>query len=196
MLAQVQPQELERRRILLAPYAFEIVQNAYLPLLRPEWKKLHRRFENPQAAPLELLYEFGVSGARAALRERGQQLDLVDLGISAWDPYFSEPAHFLSVSVDGIQHYSVPERDALQKLGVDVDYVVVLGSIRFERSGSDSSCEVRFLIWDCQRLRAITEGKAEASVTRYDNVTLGDWQHLASALTQEIFSRRPFTQRD
>jgi len=177
---------------LLAPYAFSVVEKGYLPLLKSEWRQLGRSFDNPRTAALELLYEYGIAGERAALREQRQPFELVDIGAPIWGRYFADPARFFSVSVDGKQHYSIPAQDALLPFASNVDVVVVLGSIRFERWDVTAFCKAHFLVWDYRRMHALAEGEVTAMATAYDNVTLEGWQNIAGSLTQEIFAKPPF----
>jgi hypothetical protein len=128
--------EHERGRILVAPYSLALVESKYLPLPRAELRSLHKPYGDQREASLQLFYTAGVAGARETLREALPRNQLLEIAAPRWQDYFADPARFRSVSFDGEQRYAVPERDTLRAFDASADYVVVIGSMRFEKSST------------------------------------------------------------
>lgn len=198
---QVLPDFAERKheggRILVAPYALALVENRYLPLPRAELRSLNKPYDDQLEASLELFYAAGVAEAREALRTTLPQSRLLHIEAPRWQDYFANPTHFRSVSFDGKQRYAVPERDTLQSFDAIADYVLVIGSMRFAKSGYTGDealrCHARFLVWDYTNARAVAEGNVTAGIGIAGRVTLQHWQLLGGQLVREILLKPPFS---
>ena len=202
VLPDFDEREPEHGRFLVAPYSLALVENRYLPLPRADLRSLHKPYDDQHEATLELFYSLGVADARQALRKALPQSQLLHIDPPRWKDYFADAAHFRSVSFDGKQRYAVPERETLQSFGVDADYAVVIGSMRFHKFGNPGNevldCFARFLVWDYGHARAVAEGEVTASIVMGigEHVTVQHWGLLGGQLPREILLKPPFVKEE
>jgi hypothetical protein len=188
----------EQGRFLLAPYALAHVEGKYLPLPKEELHASNQPYEDQLEAKLELFYASGVADALEALRTASPQCRLLHIETPRWQDYFAASANFPSVSFDGKQRYSVPQRETLQSFGVEADYAVVIGRIRFEKRGRPGNqvldCYARFLVWAYAPARSVAEGEVSAHVflDMRDNITRQDWARLGGQIPRGILLKPPF----
>ncbi len=207
VLPDFDAKELTKRRLLLAPYATRAVDaEGSVPLEREEMQllALETKEEDPEIGSLKAFYAAGALSGQRALEKAGTGLLLQQIEAARWDEYFARPETFLSVTVDGKSRYEVPPRELLQRLGTDAEYVLVMGSLKYQASilrtsvGSttttqrDAECDGRFLVWDYARSRALAEGSVESVVRFGKRVTASDFKELGELLVSEILAKRPF----
>lgn len=207
VLPDFDAKELTQRRLLLAPYATRAVDaEASVPLEREEMQQLAQetKEENPELGSLKAFYAAGALGGQRTLEKAGTGLRLQQLEAARWGEYFAQPDTFLSVTVDGKARYDVPPRELLQHLGIDSEYVLVLGELKYQATMTrtsvgestttrrDAECDGRFLVWDYARSRALAEGSVESIVRYGKRVTASDFKELGELLVSEILAKRPF----
>ena len=79
----------------------------------------------------------------------------------------------------------------LGSLEYDATTTVTRGN-GFVRGDHSFACHGKFLVWDYQRSRALTEGSVQSSVSFGKEITSDNLKTLASSLVSEILVKRPF----
>ncbi|MGC4087012.1 MAG: hypothetical protein QM756_03745 [Polyangiaceae bacterium] len=199
--------QFANKRLFIAPYALKALDpERAVPLEEEQLKELGRAYkdDDPNRAALKAFYSTGAEGAKGTLSELGLPMTVVDLPNARWQDYFQDSEQFLNVTVDGKLRYQVPEQKLLRELGVDADFVVVLGSLAYSttttirtssagRSRSDSAdFEGHFLVWDYRASQVIAEGKVEAGVLYKREPTPDILLDLGRETLGEILAKRPF----
>jgi len=212
ILPSFQPQELSQKRILLAPYSVSVIgKEQGIPLEIADIRQLGQKYPGPsdELIALEDFYDASQSSAQKAAQEIGRGASLVTLQAVRWPEYFADPERFMNVTVDGKVRYEVPQRELLQRLGLEADIAVVIGKLDYSswimttettdsnggrtvNSSHNARCESRFLVWDYTQKRALAEGTVESGVSFGKKVEPTDFEEMGSLLAAEIMNKRPF----
>jgi len=212
VLPSFEPKELAQKRILLAPYsASTLGKDNGIPLEVMDIRQLGKKYpgQNDTLIALEDFYDASQSGAQKATKDSGSGASMVALEATRWPEYFADPEQFLNVAVDGSTRYDVPQRELLQRLGIEADIAVVIGKLDYTsfimttettssngvktvNSSHSARCESHFLVWDYAHKRALAEGKAESGVSFGKKVEPADFEEMGSLLVAEIMNKRPF----
>ncbi|MFZ5893069.1 MAG: hypothetical protein ACOY0T_18560 [Myxococcota bacterium] len=207
VLPSFQVGQFEKKRLFIAPYSVKVLDpERAVPLERDQMKELARAYKDrdPNRAALKAFYSMGADGARDKLKDLGLDLGVVDLPNGRWHDYFEDNERFLNVTVDGKLRYQVPDQKLLNDLGVQADFVVVLGALAYsmthvyQRTGNVSHTshsadfEGRFLVWDYAGSQVLAEGKIESSVGTRREASKEVLLDLGRAIIAEIVSKRPF----
>ena len=199
--------QFEKKRLFIAPYSIKVLDpERAVPLEDDEMKELAKAYKDrdPERAALKAFYSTGADGARDTLKDLGLELGVVDLPSGRWHDYFEDSERFLNVTVDGKLRYQVPDQKLLESMGIQADFVVVMGALAYSTThvytsnGTNSHTshsadfEGRFLVWDYRAAQVLAEGKVESSVGTKREASKEFLLDLGRATIGEIVAKRPF----
>jgi hypothetical protein len=207
VLPSFQASQFAKKRLFIAPYSIKVLDpERAVPLEGDEMKELAKAYKDrdENRAALKAFYSTGAEGARDSLADIGLDLSVVDLPIARWRDYFEDSEKFLNVTVDGKLRYQVPDHRLLESLGIEADFVVVMGALAYStthvytRNGNVSHTshsadfEGRFLVWDYRGSQVLAEGKVESSVGTRREASKEFLLDLGRITVGEIVAKRPF----